>query len=218
MQQHYELCYIVPIKYLEGELQKVQDGVVKLIKENGGEITHDEILGAQRLAYPINNVHQGTYVVLEFDMAGENMKELDAQMKLEDKILRHLIIKKKIKTPEELDKEARIKERMRQQKEEELSKLDEEAGLSVKKKEEKKKADDSLIESKEEKVEEAEQEESKQESFPEQKVAKEKQTDSEDKPEKVADKKSEEEVKKSKDADISELDEKLDKILTDDML
>lgn len=123
--QHYELTFIVPIKFLEEALQKIVSQVNALIKKFNAEITGETNLGKQRLAYPINQVHQGTYFAIEFNMEPEAMKQLDNQLKLTPEILRHLIIKKQVKTEAEKAREARIQEGLRQEKKEELTKMEE---------------------------------------------------------------------------------------------
>ncbi|MBU1132151.1 30S ribosomal protein S6 [Patescibacteria group bacterium] len=127
MMQHYELLYIVPIKYLDDELTKVIEKISGVIKEQGGELTADQIFGRQKLAYPIKQAFQGTYVAVEFNMEGEQMKKLDSLLKLMPEIIRHLIVKKRIKTEAEIKRENKIQENLRQEKEDELKKLDEDA-------------------------------------------------------------------------------------------
>lgn len=112
MENHYELLYIVSIKYIEDELQRVRDAVSKVITENEGTITLDEVMGKQRLAYPIKNVHQGTYVVIEMDAPGTILKEIDKNFKLMPEILRYLVVKKKILSKQEQTNEERMKELM----------------------------------------------------------------------------------------------------------
>lgn len=121
MQKHYELTYIVSIKYLDAELQQVMEAVSGYIKEFGGTVTSEQILGKLRLAFPIKFTHQGTYVVLEFDMEAENIKKLDDLIKLKAEILRHLTMSKKIRTAEEIKREKELQEKLRQEKEDELN-------------------------------------------------------------------------------------------------
>lgn len=133
MKKHYELAYIVSIKFIDNDLTAEMEKVAGFIKEFNGDITADDILGRQRLAYPINHIHQGTYVVVEFDMEPEDVKELDGQLKLQTSILRHLIISKRIKTEEEIKREQEIQERLRQESAEELEQMEEENKKKVKK-------------------------------------------------------------------------------------
>jgi len=124
MQKHYEITYIVAIKYLDAELQQVMEQVSGLIKEFGGVITSETILGKQRLSFPINDVHQGTYVVVEFDLEGENLKQIDDALKLKSEILRHLMIVKRIRTADEIKREKELQEKLRQEKEDELNDME----------------------------------------------------------------------------------------------
>ena len=133
MQQHYEMLYIVSIKFLEDELQQVIDGVANNIKELTGEINSTNILGKQRLAYPIKFTHQGTYVCVEFDMESRNVLALDKQMLLNHAILRHLTVKKHLKTADEVKREKDLQERLRKDREQELAKIDEDKKTLIKK-------------------------------------------------------------------------------------
>jgi len=133
MQKHYELTYIVSIKYLESELQQVMDQVSGLLKEFGGVVTSEQVLGKQRLAFPIKFTHQGTYVVLEFDMEAENIKKLDDLLKLKAELLRHLLITKRVRTEEEIKREKELQEKLRQEKENELNEMEQKSKDRVKK-------------------------------------------------------------------------------------
>lgn len=119
--QHYELLYIVPIKFLDDELQKIVAGINGSINGLNGTITREDNLGKLRLAYPIKNVFQGSYVVVEFDMSPENEKKLNAQLALMPEVLRHMLVKKRVKSEKEIKREQRIQDGMRKEKETELS-------------------------------------------------------------------------------------------------
>ncbi len=124
MTEHYELLYLVSMQYAGDELQKIMDEVTGMLKDNGATISINDILVKQKLAYPIKHVHQGTYVVVEFDMPKENVQKTETLLRLNNEVLRALIIKKKIKTAEEIEHEKKIQERLLKQKEDELAALD----------------------------------------------------------------------------------------------
>lgn len=189
MDNHYELLYIVSVKHTGEELQKIIDGVTKLIKDNNGTITKDDILGKLKLAYPIKKVYQGTYVVFEFDLPRQNLKEIDKQLKLMPEVLRHLIVAKKIKTKEEIEHEQQIQEKLLKRKQEEL---DQAQGV------EKVKKQSAKVQSEEKKQEPQEQAALTLQSEPEKVEVKEKKS-----PEKIS---------------LDDLDKKLDEILTDDVI
>lgn len=122
--EHYELTYIVAVKHLDDELNAVIAKIAGMLKDLGAEITADTIIGRQRLAYPIGQHFQGTYVSVEFNAEPDKLKKLDNGLKLMGELVRYLVIKKKIKTAEELEREAKIEERLRKEREEELKTLE----------------------------------------------------------------------------------------------
>ncbi len=134
--QHYELAYIVPIKYLDDELQKVNETVASMLKSFGGEITATEDMGKRRLAYPIEQVFQGSYFAIEFNMDSVEIPQFEAKLKLQKEVLRHMIVTKRIKSSEEVERENKIREGLKTAKQEELNKIEEEEKSSIKKEEE----------------------------------------------------------------------------------
>jgi len=140
MTEHYELLYIVPVKVEDDKLIPTMEIVAGLIKENGGEITKDDNLGKLKLAYPIKHIHQGHYVLIEFDIKKSKLKDLDRALVLTSEVLRHMIVIKKIKTEAELAEEKRKQERLRKEKTKELeNKKEEEKAPATKPTEEDKK-------------------------------------------------------------------------------
>ncbi len=89
----YELLYIIPSSFADAEVEGVQKKIAGMITEAGGEITRDESLGKLKLAYPINHVRHGTYILVYFAVETAAIKELDNKLKLNEEILRHTIVK-----------------------------------------------------------------------------------------------------------------------------
>ena len=191
MTEHYELAYIVPIKFLDADLEKVREKVMGILKAEEVKITYDDIFAKQKLAYEIDNVYQGTYVVVEFDGESECIKRIDTLLRLMPEVLRHLIIIKKVKTEEDIKREEKIQEKLRQEKENEL----EEVEKGVKNKAKKEVAPDKMP--KVEKQEEEKVEEKKEEE----------------------DTKKDDVMSTPKEkATLDDLDKKLDEILTEDII
>ncbi|MCX6797610.1 MAG: 30S ribosomal protein S6 [Candidatus Falkowbacteria bacterium] len=113
---HYELLFIVPNKYTEDEAKQVIAKTGTIIKENGGNITFEEYWGKKRLAYAIKQNHYGYYSLFEFDLEGKNLAKLDKIFRLSGEILRHQIVTKVFKSPEELKIEKERKERVEKKK------------------------------------------------------------------------------------------------------
>ena len=91
----YEVMYI--IKPAEDE---VIDGVVakfeKLLTNNGAAIEKTDRWGKRKLAYLIDDLAEGYYVLVDFSAEPAAVKELDRVMKITDEVMRHMIIKKDI--------------------------------------------------------------------------------------------------------------------------
>ncbi len=102
---HYELLFIIPNNFTEDEAKKIDTNIESIIKDLEGEITHQEYWGKKRLAYEINHHHYGYYSLLEFDLLAEKLTELNRVLKLSNEVLRHQIIKRKKRNPEEIEAE-----------------------------------------------------------------------------------------------------------------
>ena len=49
--------------------------------------------GKRRLAYAVNKHTDGVYVLINFEAAPGEIKEIDRVLKIDDNVLRHLIVK-----------------------------------------------------------------------------------------------------------------------------
>jgi len=88
---HYELMYIM-VPTLEGEaLETVMTKVTTLIESVNGTITEVKKWGKRRLAYEINDIKEGFYVVVTFDADPNSITEIDRVLKLTEEILRFMI-------------------------------------------------------------------------------------------------------------------------------
>ncbi|MFO7768443.1 MAG: 30S ribosomal protein S6 [bacterium] len=90
--RHYEVTIILDPSLGDEGLSKQRDRWKKQIEEGGGKILNEDPWGVRSLAYPINKKDQGYYVVLEFELSGEQVEELDNLLRLDENVLRHLII------------------------------------------------------------------------------------------------------------------------------
>jgi len=65
-----------------------------LLTANGATIEKTDKWGKKHLAYPIQDIQDGLYVLTTFSAEPAAVKELDRVMKITDEILRHMIIRK----------------------------------------------------------------------------------------------------------------------------
>ena len=88
----YEVMYIV--KPVEDEAcEAVVAKFEKLITANGGNVEKTDRWGKRRLAYEIQDLNEGIYVLVTFQADAAAVKELDLVMKITDEVLRHMIIR-----------------------------------------------------------------------------------------------------------------------------
>lgn len=91
--REYEAMIITKPDLPEAELSKMLTRWEGIIGENGGQIIRKDSWGVRKLAYPINKVTRGVYHVLDLATAQENARELERILKLDENVLRALIIK-----------------------------------------------------------------------------------------------------------------------------
>lgn len=102
---HYEMLYIISNKYTEEEIKPIMEKIAKTITDNEGEITFEESWGKKKLAYAIKHFNYGYYNLVEFNLPGKNLIEVDKIFRMSQEILRHQIITRPFRTPEEIEKE-----------------------------------------------------------------------------------------------------------------
>lgn len=65
-----------------------------LIVANGGTVEKKDCWGKKRLAYEIQKIREGIYVLVNFSANAACVAELDRVMRITDDLLRHMIVKK----------------------------------------------------------------------------------------------------------------------------
>ena len=93
MQNSYETIFIIDAALTEEAVNEVKDKFTSLIAANGTVNNIDE-WSKRRLAYEINDKTEGYYVLVDFTADTEFPKELDRQYRINDSILRTIIIRK----------------------------------------------------------------------------------------------------------------------------
>lgn len=91
--QDYELVYIIKPDAEEEELENRIEGISSFITGNNGTVAEVERWGKKRLAYPIKHSLEGNYILTRFSMNPDRCKELEANLKISEDVLRHLLIK-----------------------------------------------------------------------------------------------------------------------------
>ncbi|MFN3428376.1 MAG: 30S ribosomal protein S6 [Candidatus Sericytochromatia bacterium] len=94
MLRNYETMYIVKPtlddEAVETVTKKFDDQIVGL----GGTVEKTEKRGRKRLAYEVKDFKDGFYVLTEFKADPAQIKEMERLIKLNDDVIRHVIVRK----------------------------------------------------------------------------------------------------------------------------
>ena len=88
--EKYEALYIINPQLTEEETQALVEKFKAMVEAEGTLIAIDE-WGKRRLAYPIEDLTEGYYVLMNFEAKPELPAEIDRVMKITDGIMRCLI-------------------------------------------------------------------------------------------------------------------------------
>lgn len=89
----YETVFIVRQEASSGHVESLAQDVVSVVKAHGGDVTKTEFCGLRTLAYPIKKCKKGHYVLLNVVANAECVKELERRFRLNEDIIRFLIIR-----------------------------------------------------------------------------------------------------------------------------
>jgi small subunit ribosomal protein S6 len=87
----YELMYILRPDLDEERMQATMGQVQSIIEAQGGEVRKTTPWGKRRLAYEIQKLRDGHYVLLEVALDGARIKEVDRALRIHDMVMRHMI-------------------------------------------------------------------------------------------------------------------------------
>ena len=88
--EKYEALYIINAQLSEEDTQALVEKFKAMVEAEGTLAAIDE-WGKRRLAYPIEDMNEGYYVLMTFESKPEFPAELDRVMKITDGIMRCLI-------------------------------------------------------------------------------------------------------------------------------
>lgn len=90
----YETMFIINTTLDEEAKNAIIEKFKGIMTNMAGEIVKVDIWGKRRLAYEINDMSDGFYVLIDFNGEAALVEELDRVFKITDGILRHIIIRK----------------------------------------------------------------------------------------------------------------------------
>lgn len=90
----YELVMVWNPELGEEATMAALDRLGGVVAQNGGEVADTNVWGRRRLAYFIDRHTEGIYIVQQLRMTPESTTVLDNQLKLNEDVLRHLLVRK----------------------------------------------------------------------------------------------------------------------------
>ncbi len=88
----YETIFVVDLQKGEEEVKSLVEKFTKLISDNGTIEETDE-WGKRRLAYPINDLTEGYYVLVKFSAPAHFVSELERIFGITEGILRSIVVR-----------------------------------------------------------------------------------------------------------------------------
>lgn len=89
----YESVIIARQDASTAQVDGLQDTFAALLEGMNGKVTKREYWGLRNLAFRIKKNRKGHYVLFNIDAGKEAIAELDRQLRLNEDILRHLIVR-----------------------------------------------------------------------------------------------------------------------------
>jgi len=88
----YEMMLAINPQLEDEELDNLLNKVKKVVKDTKGKVTRLDKWGKRKLAYEIKDFNEAIYVVLKFNADEKKISELERVMKLEERVIRYLLI------------------------------------------------------------------------------------------------------------------------------
>jgi small subunit ribosomal protein S6 len=92
MARDYELMYIVRPDLDDDAVKAAMDSVQSIVEANGGEVLKTTPWGKRRLAYEIDKLRDGHYVLLEVQLDGTRVKDVERSLRIHDQVFRHMVV------------------------------------------------------------------------------------------------------------------------------
>lgn len=90
----YELMFILKPELDEDAVNASIEKYTGIINNQGGVIESVDKWGKRRLAYEINKIREGIYVLVHFKGQPGAAQETERVLKLSDEVIRHMMIRK----------------------------------------------------------------------------------------------------------------------------
>lgn len=93
----YEIMYIIHPNLDEAQAKEVVSKFENIITADGSKVLETKDWGLRDLAYEINKVNKGHYIILNIEATSEAISEFERLALIDNNIIRHIIIKEEEK-------------------------------------------------------------------------------------------------------------------------
>jgi small subunit ribosomal protein S6 len=89
----YECTFVARPDLSRNDVQKLADQFAKIVTDHKDTVVKNEYWGLRSLAYKINKMGKGHYVMLGLDAQAETLTELERNLGINEDIIRHLTVR-----------------------------------------------------------------------------------------------------------------------------
>lgn len=89
----YELTVIINPNITEDKLEARINSISQFVTERGGIVSEVQRWGKRKLAYPIKHSLEGIYALARLKLRPASGRELEANLRISEDVLRHMLIK-----------------------------------------------------------------------------------------------------------------------------
>jgi small subunit ribosomal protein S6 len=87
----YEAFYIVRPDLTDAEVQKIADRFKDVVEQQGGVVESAAKWDKRKLAYEIDGLKEGNYILMNFEAGTAVPAELNRLMRISDDVIRHRV-------------------------------------------------------------------------------------------------------------------------------
>ena len=91
--RHYEVVFLVHPDQSD-QVPGMVERYAGLIERGGGKVHRTEDWGRRQLAYPILKIHKAHYILMNIEVNGDVLAELESAFRFNDAVLRNMIVKR----------------------------------------------------------------------------------------------------------------------------
>jgi small subunit ribosomal protein S6 len=92
-QRTYELMFIVRPDMPEEDVEKLISTLESSVTSAGGTVKNAEKMGKRRLAYLVRKFHEGMYVLLTIEGAGQVIHEVERRLRVTEPVIKFITVR-----------------------------------------------------------------------------------------------------------------------------